>query len=104
MPLTRREVLSGLAAATVASVMPDFVFAEPASSLLIDAARLQRSLEGLSVYGRPAGGTFADGVSRIAYSDADVAGRQYAMDLMQAAGLDPHIDAVGNISAVREGS
>ena len=104
MPLTRREVLSGLAAATVASVMPDFVFAEPASSLLIDAARLQRSLEGLSVYGRPAGGTFADGVSRIAYSDADVAGREYAMDLMRSAGLEPRVDAAGNITTVRKGS
>jgi hypothetical protein len=27
----------------------------------------------------PAGGTFADGVSRTAYSDADVAGRRYVM-------------------------
>ena len=30
----------------------------------------------LSVFGRLTGGAFADGVSRVAYSDADVAGRQ----------------------------
>ena len=65
---------------------------------------MQQSLEGLSVFGRPTGGTFADGVSRTAYSDADVAGRKYAMDLMRSAGLDPHIDAAGNISATRPGT
>jgi beta-ureidopropionase / N-carbamoyl-L-amino-acid hydrolase len=70
----------------------------------IDAARLQGALEQLSVYGRPAGGSFADGVSRVAYSDADVAGRAYAMDLMRTAGLNPHIDAAGNITGTRPGS
>jgi N-carbamoyl-L-amino-acid hydrolase len=72
--------------------------------LRIDAARLQQSLEELSVYGRPANGTFAEGVSRVAYSDADVAGRKYAMDLMRAAGLQPRIDAGGNIFGTRDGS
>ena len=70
----------------------------------IDTARLQQSLEELSVYGRPANGTFADGVSRVAYSDADVAGRKYAVDLMRAAGLQPRIDAGGNIFGSRDGT
>ena len=70
----------------------------------IDAARLQGTLEQLSVYGRPAGGSFADGVSRVAYSDADVAGRAYAMNLMRDAGLNPHVDAAGNITGIRPGS
>lgn len=70
----------------------------------VDAARLQAALEQLSTYGRPAGGSFADGVSRVAYSDADVAGRAYAMELMRSAGLDPHIDAAGNITGTRAGS
>ena len=56
------------------------------------------------MFGRPEGGTFADGVSRVAYSDADVAGRQYVMDLMRAAGLEPRIDPAGNIFATRAGS
>lgn len=40
----------------------------------------------------------------MAYSDADLAGRAYAMQLMRAAGLNPVIDAGGNISGVRAGS
>jgi beta-ureidopropionase / N-carbamoyl-L-amino-acid hydrolase len=104
MPLTRRELLSALATAAVASAMADLLGALDTPSIRIDAARLQQSLEGLSVFGRPASGTFADGVNRVAYSDADVAGRLYAMDLMRAAGLDPHIDSAGNISALRAGS
>src|SRR5215472_2334784 len=103
MPLTRRELLSGLAVTAVASLSEASV-AQNASALRINAARLQQSLEALSAFGRPSGGTFADGVSRVAYSDADVAGRKYAMDLMRSAGLDPRIDAAGNITALRPGS
>ena len=70
----------------------------------IDARRLQGTLEQLSTFGRPPGGSFADGVSRMAYSDADVAGRAYAIELLRAAGLDPRIDAAGNITGRRAGS
>ena len=70
----------------------------------IDAARLRRTLEELSAFGRPAGGSFADGVSRVAYSDADVAGRAYVLGLMRDAGLDPHIDPAGNLIGRRAGS
>jgi len=104
MPVTRRELLSGFATATAAFAMADVSFAQDTPDLRIDAARLQQSLQRLSEYGRPAGGSFADGVSRVAYSDADVGGRKYAMDLMRAAGLDPRIDAAANITAFREGS
>src|SRR5262249_11896938 len=69
----------------------------------IDAERLRRKLEGLSVHGRPPGGTFADGVSRLGYSDADVAGRAYARQLLETAGLEPRMDAAGNIVARRPG-
>lgn len=103
MPLTRRELLSGLAVTAVAS-LSDVSVAQNASALRINAARLQQSLEALSAFGRPSGGTFADGVSRVAYSDADVAGRKYAMDLIRSAGLEPRIDAAGNITALRPGA
>ena len=56
------------------------------------------------MFGRPSGGTFADGVSRVAYSDADVAGRRYMIDLMRAAGLDPRVDPAGNIFGRRAGT
>lgn len=102
--ITRRELLASLAAACAASTLSELSFAQGAiPDVRIDAARLQQTLEGLSVYGRPAGGTFADGVSRVAYSDADVAGRKYAMELMRAAGLEPRIDTAGNILGWREG-
>jgi N-carbamoyl-L-amino-acid hydrolase len=69
----------------------------------VDPQRLRARIEALSQFGRPAGGTFADGVSRTAYSDADVAGRNYLMNQMRASGLQPRIDPAGNIFARREG-
>lgn len=43
------------------------------------------------------------GVSRVAYSDADIAGRKYVMGLMKEAGLEVSIDAAGNIIGKRKG-
>ncbi len=100
--LTRRELLSGIAAVGAGSALRGFSLQTEGPR--IDVDRLRRNIEELSVYGRPAGGTFADGVSRIAYSDADVAGRKYVLGLMRAAGLEPRIDAAGNIFGRRAGS
>jgi N-carbamoyl-L-amino-acid hydrolase len=75
-----------------------------APDLRVDARALRERIEKLSTFGRPAGGTFADGVSRIAYSDADIEGRRYVMGLMTAAGLKPSIDPAGNIFARRPGT
>lgn len=105
MLVNRRELLYGMAAAFAGSAVPMLSIAqEKQPGLRINAARLERRLEDLSVYGRPAGGTFADGASRIAYSDADAAGRNYAMNAMREAGLKPRIDAAGNIFGARAGS
>src|ERR1700730_5588042 len=76
---------------------------QTADALRINSKRLQRTLEELSTFGRPAGGSFADGVSRVAYSDADVAGRRYVMDLMRSAGVEPRIDTAGKIHGLRPG-
>jgi N-carbamoyl-L-amino-acid hydrolase len=95
--ITRRAFLGGLAAAAVTGI--PLRGEEPT----VDAAALRQRIEALSVFGRKAGGTFADGVSRVAYTDADVAGRGYVMDLMRAAGLTPRIDPAGNIFALRPG-
>ena len=70
---------------------------------IVNAARLRARLEALSLYGRPAGAGFEGGVSRVAYSDADVAARAYVMTLMREAGVEPRIDPAGNIFARREG-
>ena len=78
--------------------------AVPAPYLRVDARALRERIEKLSTFGRPAGGTFADGVSRIAYSDADIEGGRYVMGLLTAAGLGPSIDPAGNIFARRPGA
>ena len=105
MLINRRELLYGIAAAYASSAMPPLSLPQEVKpSLGINAGRLRRRLEDLSVYGRPVGGTFADGVSRVAYSDADVGGRKYAMQAMVEAGLKPRIDPAGNIFGARAGS
>jgi len=98
--ISRREFLRDVSAACVAvAAQPRLHAADPR----VDDAKLRARLEALSAFGRPAGGTFADGVSRTAYSDADIAGRRYVMSEMRAAGLEPRVDAAGNIFGRRSG-
>jgi N-carbamoyl-L-amino-acid hydrolase len=54
----------------------------------------------LSQYGANPGG----GVSRVAFSKADIDGREYMKRLMTEAGLDVRTDPAGNIIGRREGS
>ena len=98
MQISRRSFLGGVAAAYLGRQ------AAPAGTAGVDAARLRERLEALSVFGRPPDGGFGDGVSRVAYSEADVAGRRYVMDLMRAAGLEPRIDPAANIFGRRAGT
>jgi beta-ureidopropionase / N-carbamoyl-L-amino-acid hydrolase len=105
MVITRRDFLAALAvlSATASDTVSCF-FASPENPIRVNADRLRQRLEGLSVFGRPPGGTFADGVSRVAFSDADVAGRDYAIRLMKEAGLELRIDAAANIFGRRAGT
>src|SRR5215472_1750341 len=103
MLMNRRELLYGMVTAFAGAALPRLGAQGAPASLRVNAARLERRLEDLSAYGRPAGGTFADGVSRVAYSDADLAGRNYAMNAMRDAGLKPRIDPAGNIFGARAG-
>jgi len=64
-----------------------------------DPARLEERIEALARYGADEAG----GISRLAYSGADVAGRDYIMGLMRDLDLEVRIDAAGNIFARREG-
>jgi beta-ureidopropionase / N-carbamoyl-L-amino-acid hydrolase len=104
--ISRRGFLRGLSAASIAAAASGRVRAAPAAVTAprADARRLRKRIEALSVFGRPAGGAFPDGVSRVAYSDADVDGRRYVMAQMTAAGLQPRIDPAGNIFARRPGT
>jgi N-carbamoyl-L-amino-acid hydrolase len=96
MHISRRTFLGSMAAAPFLRLGQDRV-------PRVDASALRQRLEMLSTFGRPAGGSFADGVSRVAYSDADIAGRQYVTGLIRAAGLMPRVDPAGNIFARRAG-
>jgi len=69
----------------------------------VNGERLHERLEALSRFGRPAGGGFEAGVSRVGYSDSDVAARTWVLDQMQAAGLTTRIDAAGNLLGQRAG-
>ena len=101
---SRRAFLTNVATAALGPVvLGRSAFAQNPPTR-VDGLALRQRIEALSVFGRPSGGTFADGVSRVAYSDADVAGRRYTMDLMRATGLDPRVDPAGNIFGRRAGT
>jgi N-carbamoyl-L-amino-acid hydrolase len=65
-----------------------------------NAQRLDQRIHALGRFGaNPAGG-----VSRVAFSDADIAGRAYITSLMRGAGLEVRIDTAGNIIGRRAGT
>ena len=90
---SRRGFLAGLAAAPL---LPSWLRYQEGPR--VNGDRVNRHLAELSAFGKVPGGT-----SRVAYSDADLAGRKYAMDLLREAGLTPRIDAIGNILARLDG-
>ena len=65
----------------------------------IDATRLGATVTALAAFGaNPEGG-----VSRVGFSEADLAGRAYVIGLMKDAGLTVRVDAAGNIFGQRSG-
>jgi N-carbamoyl-L-amino-acid hydrolase len=72
----------------------------PATPPRVNGPRIIRHLEGLSEYGKNPQG----GVSRVAYTEADRAGREYVRGLMRDAGLEVSIDTAGNLVGTRAGS
>lgn len=65
-----------------------------------DPDRMEQRIQALAKFG----GNAAGGVDRVAFSDADLAGREYIKELMQSAGLQVSVDTAGNIIGRREGS
>src|ERR1017187_7977580 len=97
MPLMRNRVANLLVLAPLASVV---LLAQARPDLRVNGDRLNIHLADLAKIGAtPEGGT-----NRVAYSDADRQGREYAMNLMRAAKLDVSVDAAGNIHGRRAGS
>src|SRR5262249_59412146 len=74
--------------------------AQAPDALRANGARIVQHLQALSEFGKNPQG----GVSRLAYSEADRQGREYATRLMREAGLDVSIDLAGNIVGLRAGS
>jgi N-carbamoyl-L-amino-acid hydrolase len=66
----------------------------------VNGQRVNQHLTDLSRYGRNPQG----GVSRVAYSQADVEGRGFATELLRAAGLEVRIDPAGNLLGQRPGA
>ncbi len=95
--ISRRSFLSLASASALA--IPTTAWSRQSSRPAVDAARLRNRLERLSTHGRPPGGTFADGVSRVAYSVADLTARAWLIDEIKSADIVPRIDAAGNIFA-----
>ncbi|MBI3646949.1 MAG: Zn-dependent hydrolase, partial [Acidobacteriales bacterium] len=71
---------------TVLLLASVFAFAQ-APPRHINPARLWSTLEKLSEFGRPVGADFDAGVTRVGFSDAELAAREYVMGLMRDAGL-----------------
>jgi hypothetical protein len=59
----------------------------------VNSQRLQQTLDKLSEFGRNPEG----GVTRLGFSEADMAAREYVMGLMRQAGLAVRVDPAGNI-------
>jgi N-carbamoyl-L-amino-acid hydrolase len=93
--MNRREFNLNLLFAAGAVAMP-----QSPSRVRVNGQRINAHLAELSEFGKNPQG----GVSRVAYSDADLKGREYAMKLMREAKLDVGIDAAGNIVGRRRGS
>jgi beta-ureidopropionase / N-carbamoyl-L-amino-acid hydrolase len=66
----------------------------------VNADRIQQHITELSKYGKNPEG----GVSRVAFSEADISGRDYIKNLMVDAGLAVRVDTAGNILGRRQGT
>src|SRR5580693_9731849 len=71
-----------------------------AAPLKVNGPRIMEHLKDLSESGKNPQG----GVSRVAYTAADKAGREYVLRLMREAGLTASIDLAGNLVGTRAGT
>lgn len=96
----RRDWLKSAAAIAVASPLagPALRAAQGQRTLRANGARVNAQLARFDAIGRTPGG-----INRVAYSDADLAGRAFTLALFREAGLTPQLDAAGNIIARVEG-
>jgi N-carbamoyl-L-amino-acid hydrolase len=93
--MKRRAFLRSSAALAVTPLIPRGLAGLAQSApRKVDGARLNGWIAKFNEIGRT-----SSGINRVAYSEADLAGRAFTLDLMRQAGLTPRIDAAGNIFA-----
>ncbi len=102
--MKRRTFLGHAGAlASMPLVMPylsdPFTAFPAAAPLRVNGARLNEWLTKFDSIGRT-----ATGINRVAYSEADLAGRAFTQQLLRDAGFVPRIDTAGNIYARLEGT
>jgi N-carbamoyl-L-amino-acid hydrolase len=99
--MKRRTFLGHAGAlASMPLVMPYLSHAFPAAApMRVNGARLNEWLTQFDRIGRT-----PTGINRVAYSEADLAGRAFTQQLLRDAGLTPRIDTAGNIYARLEGT
>ncbi|MEP6495883.1 MAG: M20 family metallo-hydrolase, partial [bacterium] len=95
--MNRRDFNAIIAGGLATTVLPRWSFEQ--ADLRVNGDRITAHLTALSKFGaNPEGG-----VSRVAYSDFDRAGRAVVLDWMRAAKLEPTVDFAGNIIGRRAG-
>ena len=90
---------------TAVCMLAGLVWVQPALAagpldLRADQARLEQRIRALAQFGKNPEG----GVSRVAFSRADIGGRAYVTGLMREAGLEVSVDVAGNIIGRRAGT
>lgn len=80
-------------------LFPIILYAQDTKTLRANRNRIDERILALGEFGKNPQG----GVSRVAFSQADVDGRKYIVSLIEQAGLQVRIDAAGNIIGRREG-
>ncbi len=101
--MNRRDFSAWLAAAAASTLLPSRARAFDARGMRapqIDGQRLNAQLTAIAEFGKNPQG----GVTRLAYSDADLKARAYAAQLMRDAKLTVRVDAAGNIFGRRAGT
>ncbi|MFQ5631061.1 MAG: Zn-dependent hydrolase, partial [bacterium] len=98
--LTKQKIhLSIAVCLTIFFFYPSSSCSQTTKSLRANQDRIEKHILALAEFGKNPQG----GVSRVAFSQADVDGRKYIISLMEQAGLQVRIDAGGNIIGRREG-
>ena len=101
--MNRRDFSASLAAAAASTMFPAGSSPRVTPSVRaprVNGERLNAQQSAISEFGKNPQG----GVTRLAYSDADLAARAYATQLLTEAKLTIRVDAAGNIFGRRSGT